>query len=312
VKIGIVGCGLVGSTAAYAMVMSGIGREIVLVDKNESRSRAEANDLYHAVPFANPLKLRAGSYTDLSGARAVIIAAGVNQKPGETRLELLQRNAAVFREVIPEVLRNAPEAILVIATNPVDVMTHVTIRYAREFGVPSSRVIGSGTMLDTARFRTLLGIHLGVDPHHVHGYVLGEHGDSEVLTWSLVTVGGMPLEDFCRRRDVCFDEQERRRIDHEVRRAAYAIIEGKGATYYGVGSALARLVEVILQDQRAILTVSSSTPEPWGGALGTTFSLPHLVGGEGILATFPPLLTGEEEQLLRASAQVISGITDGI
>jgi L-lactate dehydrogenase len=311
-KIGIVGCGLVGSTAAYAMVMRGIGREIVLVDKNESRSRAEANDLYHAVPFAHPLKVTAGSYADLRQSRAVIIAAGVNQKPGETRLELLARNAAVFRELIPEVLRYAPDAILVIATNPVDVMTHLTIRYAKEHGVPPGRVIGSGTMLDTARFRTLLGIHLGVDPQHVHGYVLGEHGDSEVLTWSLVTVGGMPLEDFCRRRNVQFDAEQRQRIDNDVRRAAYSIIEGKGATYYGVGSALARLVEVILQDQRAILSVSSSIPDLWGGATTTTFSLPHLIGGDGILATFPPLLTEQEDRLLRNSAEVITGITDGI
>lgn len=310
-KIGIVGCGLVGSTAAYAMVMSGIGREIVLVDNNEARSRAEANDIYHAVPFANPLKIRAGAYRDLAGSRAVIVAAGVGQKPGETRLELLQRNAAVFRSVVPQILRNAPDAVLVIATNPVDVMTHLTIRYAREFGVPATRIIGSGTTLDTARFRTLLGIHLGVDPHHLHGFVLGEHGDSEVLTWSLVSVAGMPLEDFCRRRGICFDQKERLRIDSEVRRAAYSIIEGKGATYYGIGSALARIIEVILLDQRAILSVSSSAPEAWGGD-AVTFSLPNLVGGEGIVATLPPALARGEEEALRASAEVIKRAVEGV
>lgn len=310
-KIGIVGCGLVGSTTAYAMVMSGIGREIVLVDHNEARSRAEANDIYHAVPFAYPLKIRAGSYDDLKGSRAVIIAAGVGQKPGETRFELLQRNAAVFREIVPQVLRSAPNAVLVIATNPVDVMTHLTIRYAREFGVPSTRVIGSGTTLDTARFRTLLGIHLGVDPHHLHGFVLGEHGDSEVLTWSLVNVAGMPLGDFCQRQGVCFDVEERQRIDTEVRRAAYAIIEGKGATYYGIGSSLARIVEVILLDQRAILSVSSSAPETWGGD-AVTFSLPHLVGGEGIIATLSPNLARDEEEALRASAEVIKKAVEGL
>ena len=286
------------------MVMEGIGREIVLVDKNEARSRAEANDLYHAVPFARPLKVTAGGYADLKGSRAVIIAAGVNQKPGESRLQLLQRNALVFRDIVPEVLAHAPDAVLVIATNPVDVMTHLAIRFAREYGVPSGRVFGSGTMLDTARFRTLLGIHLGVDPQHLHGYVLGEHGDSEVLTWSLVTVGGMPLEDFCQRRGVQFDDDQRRKIDLDVRRAAYAIIEGKGATYYGIGSALARIIDVILNDQRAILTVCSTIPKSWGeGEL--TFSLPHLVGGAGILDTFPPVLTDAEEGSLRASAGVI-------
>lgn len=310
-KIGIVGSGFVGSTAAYAMVMRGIGREIVLVDKNETRSGAEANDLYHAVPFASPLKVTAGSYADLSGSKAVIIAAGVNQKPGEGRLQLLQRNAVVFREIIPEVLTHAPDAVLVIATNPVDIMTHLAVRYAKAFGVSSSRVLGSGTMLDTARFRTLLGTHLGVDPQHLHGYVLGEHGDSEVLTWSLVTVAGMPLEEFCDRRGVKFDASQRQRIDHDVRRAAYSIIEGKGATYYGIGSALARIIEVILNDQRAILTVSTAIPESWGGA-NVTFSLPHLVGGEGILATFPPVLTDTEEGLLRASAQVIRGAVEGL
>lgn len=310
-KIGIVGSGFVGATAAYAMVMEGIGREIVLVDKNETRSRAEANDIYHAVPFARPLKVTSGGYADLKGSRAVIIAAGVNQKPGESRLELLQRNSAVFRTVVPEVLTHAPDAVLVIATNPVDVMTHLAARYAKEQGVPSGRVLGSGTMLDTARFRTLLGSHLGVDPHHVHGYVLGEHGDSEVLTWSLVTVGGIPLEEFCRLRGARFDAEQRQRIDLDVRKAAYAIIEGKGATYYGIGSALARIVDAILSDQRAILTVCSPLAASWGGG-DVTVSLPHLVGEAGVLATFPPVLTAGEEAALQASAGVVRGAIEGL
>jgi L-lactate dehydrogenase len=303
-KIGIVGCGFVGSTAAYAMVMAGIGREIVLVDQNEARARAEANDLYHAVPFAHPLKVRAGGYADLKGSRAVIIAAGLNQKPGESRLELLQKNAAVFREVVPRVLAGAPDAVLVIATNPVDIMTHLATHYARALGVPPGRVLGSGTMLDTARFRTLLAGQLGVDPQHLHGYVLGEHGDSEVLTWSLVTVGGMPLEEFCRLRGVCFAEKQRQELDSGVRRAAYSIIAGKGATYYGVGSALARIVEVILHDQRSILTVCSSAADSPADP-GLTYSLPRLVGGAGVLACFPPALSAAEQDALQTSAAVI-------
>jgi L-lactate dehydrogenase len=303
-KIGIVGSGFVGATAAYAMVMAGVGREIVLVDRDEARSRAEAQDLQHAVPFAHPLLVSSGSYADLKGSRAVIIAAGVNQKPGESRLDLLQRNAAVFREVVPQVLASAPDAVLVIATNPVDVMTHLAARYAKEFGVPPGRVLGSGTMLDTARFRTLLGSHLGVDPQHIHGYVLGEHGDSEVLTWSVVTVGGISLEEFCRMRGAQFGGAERAEIDRQVRRAGYSIIAGKGATYYGIGSALARLISVILNDQRAILTVSSSIPEAWGGA-NVSISLPHLVGGAGVLASFPPVLSYAEEEALHASAALI-------
>jgi L-lactate dehydrogenase len=205
---------------------------------------------------------------------------------------------------VPEVLANAPDAVLVIATNPVDVMTHLAERYAMEHGVPSGRVLGSGTMIDTARFRILLGNHVGVDPQNIHGYVLGEHGNSEVLTWSLVTVCGMPLADFCRLRDVQFDAAMRQEIDNGVRQAANSIIEGKGATYYGIGSALARIIDVILNDQRTILTVCTSIPETWGGA-NVTISLPHLVGGSGVMATFPPVLTYEEEESLHASAGVV-------
>ena len=195
-KIGIVGCGMVGSTSAYALVMSGVGREIVLVDLNRARAEAEANDIYHAVPFAHPLTVRAGDYPDLAGARVVVIAGGVAQKPGETRLQLLQRNADVFRQIVPSVLRHAPEAVLLVVTNPVDIMTHLAAHFAAEFGVPHTRVIGSGTTLDTARFRALLGRHFGVDPHHVHAYVIGEHGDSEVLAWSQATIAGLSLDEF--------------------------------------------------------------------------------------------------------------------
>ena len=184
-KVGIVGCGMVGSTSAYALVMSGVGREIVLVDINHERAEAEANDLFHAVPFAHPLTVRAGDYPDLAAARVVVIAGGVSQKPGETRLHLLERNAEVFHQIVPSVLRHAPDAVLLVVSNPVDIMTHLAAHFAAQLGVPHSRVIGSGTTLDTARFRALLGRRFGIDPQHVHAYVIGEHGDSEVLTWSL-------------------------------------------------------------------------------------------------------------------------------
>jgi L-lactate dehydrogenase len=308
-KIGIIGSGLVGSTAAYAMVMKGIGREIILVDKNEARAQAEADDILHAIPFSHPLRVAAGDYPDLADSRAVIITAGVGQRPGETRLQLLERNVTVFQEVVPQILTHAPAATLVVATNPVDVMTHLTAHYAAELGVPSSRVIGSGTTLDTARFRTLLASHFGVDPHHVHGYVVGEHGDSEVLTWSLVTIGGTTLENFCRLRDICLDEEVKQAIDHKVRRAAYNIIAGKGATYYGIGSALARIVDVILRDQRAILTVCTPMAE-MTGVSDVTASLPHLIGGEGILATLPLPLDEAEAAALRVSVQAIREAID--
>ncbi len=303
-KIGVVGTGFVGATAAYALVMRGVGREIVLVDKNTARAQAEADDLFHAVPFANPLEITAGDYPDLNGCRVVIIAAGVNQQPGETRLQLLERNAGVFRAVVPSILEHAPEAVLVVATNPVDVMTHLTARFAAEKGVPSSRVIGSGTTLDSARFRALLGRHLGVDSQHIHAYVLGEHGDSEVLTWSLVSVGGIPLEEFCRMRGVTLDDAVRADIDQQVRRAAYHIIQGKGATYYGIGSALARITDVILGQQQSILTVCTPVSEVVG-VPDVTVALPHLVGGQGIIATLLPDLNQTEREALGRSAGIV-------
>src|SRR3954452_6695838 len=303
-KVGIVGSGFVGATAAYALVMQGVGREIVLVDKNAARAAAEADDVRHAVPFAHPLDVRAGGYEDLAGCRVVVLCAGVGQKPGETRLDLLRRNAAVFREVVPAVLAAAPEAVLVVASNPVDVMTHLAARYAARCGTPPGRVFGSGTTLDTARFRSLLGGHCGVDSHHVHAYVVGEHGDSEVLTWSLATVGGMPLEAFARLRGIDLSDAVRQDIDARVRGAAYTIITGKGATYYGVGSALARIVDVILHDQRAVMTVGVPAADVVG-IRNVTVSLPRLLGGQGVLETFPLPLNEQESLGLRASAGVI-------
>jgi L-lactate dehydrogenase len=303
-KVGIVGCGMVGSSSAYALVMSGVGRELVLVDLNKARAEAEANDIYHAVPFAHPLTVRAGDYSDLSNARVVVIAGGVAQEPGETRLQLLQRNAEVFRRIVPAVLRHAPEAVLLVVTNPVDIMTHLAAQFAGAFGVPHSRVIGSGTTLDTARFRSLLGRHFDVDPQHVHAYVLGEHGDSEVLAWSQATIAGLGLDEFARVHGKPLTRSHRERIDENVRRAAYQIIAGKGATYYGIGSAVARIVDVLLHDQRAILSICTriaGVPD----CDGITLALPHLVGGQGALATIPLSLDASERKGLRGSAGIL-------
>jgi L-lactate dehydrogenase len=306
-KTGVVGSGFVGATAAYALVMRGVGRRLVLVDQNRARAEAEADDILHAVPFANPVEVTAGEYADLAGSRVVVVSAGVGQKPGETRLQLLERNAQVFKQVIPNVLQHAPQAVLLIATNPVDVMTHIAAHYAAEAGVPSTRVIGSGTTLDTARFRALVGRKLNVDSQHIHAYVLGEHGDSEVLTWSQVTVGGIPLQEFCTGREISICEDDYAAIDEKVRRAAYRIIEGKGATYYGIGSAIARIVEVILQDERSLLTVCTPMKDV-AGVQNVTVSLPNLVGGEGIIQTFFPKLNEAEMSALRASAQVVQSV----
>jgi len=310
-KVGVVGAGQVGSTAAYAMVMNGVGREIVMVDVSRERSQAQADDISHAIPFAHPLDIYAGEYADLAGSRVVVIAAGVNRQPGETRLQLLQRNTTIFHQVVPLVLQNAPDAVLVIATNPVDVTTHLTARFAAETGVPSSRVIGSGTTLDTARFRALLSDHLGVDPHHVHGYVVGEHGDSQVLTWSQVTIGGVHLSEYHEIRGIPLSEEIRADIDQRVRFAGRSIIAGKGATYYGIGSALARIVDVILHDQRAIMTVCTPQADV-AGVRDVTVSLPHLVGGRGVIATLPIALSPEETAALQASAQTVREAIDSL
>jgi len=307
-KIGVVGVGAVGATAAYALVMRGIGSEIVLVDIDKSRAKAEAKDIAHAVPFAHPIRVTSGDYADLAGSRVVIIAAGTARKPGESRLELLSRNAGIFRSIVPQIIENAPDTILLIATNPVDIMTHCTAVVAAELNIPSCRVIGTGTTLDTARFRALLGQYLGIDPHHVHGYVIGEHGDSEVMTWSLVSIGGVPLSEFAEQIERPVDQEVKDNIDEQVRYAGRDIIQGKGRTNYGIGSALVRITEAILKDQRSLLTVCTPVPEV-AGVSNVTISMPHLVGGEGILDTIllPLSLSRDEETALRASAALVKG-----
>ncbi len=308
-KVGIIGSGMVGSTAAYAMVIQGVGREIVLVDRDPARAKAEADDIAHATPFTNPTHVYAGDYPDLAGCHVIVITAGVGQKPGETRLQLLERNAAIFREIIPRIVTHAPNAVLLVATNPVDVMTHLAARYAAASGVPTQHVLGSGTVLDTGRFQALLGRYLGVDPHHIHGYVLGEHGDSELIAWSTVRVGGLSLEEYGRKRQVMLDRAVRDEITHRVRDAAYSIIQGKGATYYGIGAGLSEIVNVILDNRRSIITVCTPMAEI-AGVADVTVSLPHLVGGTGILATFPPVLSEEEQAQLHNSASIIRRAID--
>jgi L-lactate dehydrogenase len=310
-KVGVVGAGLVGSTAAYAMVMSGVGREIVMVDASRERAEAQADDISHAVPFAHPLDIYAGDYSSLAGSHAVVIAAGVNRQPGETRIQLLQRNAAIFRQVVPQVLEHASDAVLVIATNPVDVTTHLTAHFAARGGVASTRIIGSGTTLDTARFRALLSDRLGVDARHIHGYVLGEHGDSQVLTWSVVTVGGVHLYEYYEMRGMQINEELQADIEKRVRFAGKSIIAGKGATYYGIGSALARIVDVILHDQRAILTVCTPQAQV-AGVKDVTVSLPQLVGGQGVIATLPIALSSQEDTALHDSAQIVREAIDSL
>jgi L-lactate dehydrogenase len=282
-----------------------------LVDLDRGRAQAEADDIRHAVPFAHPVHVNAGDYSDLAGARVVVLTAGVNQQPGETRLQLLDRNAAIFHSIVPQVLQYAPDAVLVVATNPVDIMTHLTARFVAEFGANPNRVLGSGTTLDTARFRTMLATRLGVDAQHVHAYVIGEHGDSEVLVWSQVSIGGIPLEDYCRTQQIVLGDEARSDIDEKVRRAAYHIIQGKRATYYGIGAALSRIVNVILRDQRSILTVCAPVKEV-EGIEDVTVALPHLVGGSGVISTLWQPLTPTERSALKQSAQIVKSAIDTI
>ena len=300
-KVGIVGCGFVGSSAAYAMTLKGTPTEIILVDLNKKLAQAQAEDILHATPFSYPVRVVAGDYPQFEGAGIVILACGVGQRPGETRLQLLERNVEVFKKVVPKVLQFAPEALLLAVSNPVDVITQVVTKLS---GLSPGRVIGSGTILDTARFRALLGEHLGVEPVSVHGYVLGEHGDSEVLVWSSAKVGGVSIKDYGRQLGVDLTEEMKLRVDDAVRRAAYRIIEGKGATYYGIGAGIAQIVQAIRDDERRVLTVSSRTTS-MEELKGVCLSLPRVVGLKGILTELRPDLSDEEHLALEKSADIL-------
>ena len=300
-KVGIIGCGFVGSTAAYAMALMSAVSEIVLIDLNASLAQAQAEDILHATLFVRPIRITAGNYGDLAGAGLVVLSCGVGQQPGETRLQLLERNVKIFESVTSQVMRAAPDAVLLIASNPVDLITRVVAKLA---GIPPRRVIGSGTILDTARFRALLGEHLGVAPLSVHAYVLGEHGDSEVLVWSSAMMGGIPLLQFAEQMGRPVTKEVQGRIDDSVRNAGYRIIKGKGATYYGIGAGLAQIARAIRDDEQVVLTVSASTtgveylPE-------TTLSLPRIIGREGVHSLLQPVLSTDEQTALVKSAEIL-------
>ncbi len=307
-KVGIVGAGMVGSSAGYALALLGIANSVVMVDLNHDLAVAQAQDISHAVPFVSAAQITAGSYKDLAGAGVIILAAGVSQKPGETRLELLSRNAEVFRQIVSEVLKAAPDAILLIAANPVDIMTMISTRLS---GLPAERVIGSGTILDTARFRSLVGNHLGIAPQSVHAYVLGEHGDSEVLAWSNARAGSEPLLSFATQIGSPLTDAVKAQIDDGVRNAAYKIINGKGATYFGIGAGLARIIRAIASDQRDVLSVSMMTSHV-EGVRDVALSIPRVVGAGGITADLFPTLDYDERKALRESAEMLKETADAV
>jgi L-lactate dehydrogenase len=292
---------MVGASFAYALMQRSLTNEMVLIDANRGRAEAEAMDLQHGLPFVRPIVIRAGDYADLAGAAITVVTAGAAQKPGETRLQLLERNAAIFRQIIPPIAEHNPDGIIVVATNPVDIMTSLTIKYS---GLPAQRVIGSGTVLDTARFRSMLGEHYNVDPRSVHAYIVGEHGDSELPLWSTATIGGMRLEDYQPAGGEKIDLATRDRIFERTRDAAYAIIERKGATYYAIGLGLLAVVEAILRNQRSVLTVSSLMAGQYGVS-DICISLPTIVGSGGAEEVLLLKISPEEEDAFRRSATTL-------
>lgn len=298
-KVGIVGTGMVGSSFAYALMQRGIATEMVLINDVVERAVGEMMDLSHGLSFTKPMRIIAGDYPDLAGANVVVVTAGAAQKPGETRLDLLAKNAAIFRSIVPKIVRYNPDGIILIATNPVDLLTYISLK---ESGLPPAKVIGSGTILDTSRFRFLLGQYYGVDPRSVHAYIVGEHGDSEIPLWSLANIGGVRLQEFAPLQNKKYNQDDMNEIFVSVRDAAYEIIKRKGATYYAIGLGLLSIVEAILGNYRSVLSVSSLMTGQYG-VTDMCLSLPCVVGANGIEETLTLPMSKEEEEGFRASAE---------
>jgi len=300
-KVAVVGVGNVGATFAYALLLSGLAAEIVLIDANHAKAEGEAMDLNHAVPFSHPTRVWAGEMADCAGASVTVLAAGAGQKPGETRLDLVHKNANIWREIVPQIARHNPDGILLVATNPVDVLTYVALKLS---GFAASRVIGSGTILDTARFRYLLSQHFGVDARSVHAFIIGEHGDSEVPVWSSANIAGMRLPEFCRAHEINYDAEEMNRIFLQTRDAAYHIIKRKGATYYAVAAGLMRITQAILRNQSTVLSVSSLIQD-FHDLRDVCFSLPTVVDRGGVEKVLRLELDVTEVSQLQHSAGIL-------
>ena len=297
-KVAIIGVGSVGATTAYALAQSRLFSEIVLIDINRKRAVGEAEDLGHAMPFLSPIEIYAGDYRDISDAAIIIITAGAAQKEAQTRLDLIHGNLPIFKHVVQDICRVNTEAILLVVTNPVDILTEVTRRLS---GFPVGRVIGSGTVLDTARLKYLLGNRLGVDMRQVHAFIIGEHGDSELPVFSSANISGIDLAQFCGGGCVECGEADLQSLFEQTRDAAYRIIDAKGSTYYGIAEATRRIVTAILRDESAILPVSVA-PEGAYGIKGISISLPAIVGKEGVQRVIEMPLSPKESKMLQASA----------
>ena len=291
-KVAIVGCGFVGSSSAFALMQSGLFTEMVLIDVDRDRAEGEALDISHGLPFARPMNIYAGDYDDAADAAITVITAGANQKPGETRLDLVKKNVEIFKTIIPEIAARDYQGIILVVSNPVDVLTYVTIKLS---GLPLGRVLGSGTVLDTARFKYAIGQHLGVDPRTVHARIVGEHGDSEIAVWSTANVGGVPINSFCELRGFYDHEASMRRIAEGVKNSAYEIIEKKNATYYGIAMTVKRLCEAIVRDEKSVLPVSNLMEGDYG-LDDVVLSMPAIIGRGGMEQKVPISLSDEEQR----------------
>ncbi len=303
-KVAIIGCGFVGSSSAFALMQSGLFSEMVLIDADVNRAEGEALDISHGLPFAKPMKIYAGGYEDIADAAIVIVTAGAGQKPGETRLDLVKKNVEIFKSIIPEIAKQDFKGILLIVANPVDILTYVAAKLSK---LPQGRVFGSGTVLDSARLKYLLGEHLDVDNRSVHAFIIGEHGDSEMAAWSSANVSGIPLNDFCEMRGYFKHEESMKKILEEVKNSAYEIIEKKHATYYGIAMSVRRICEAIIRDERSILPVSSIQKGEYG-IENVALSIPAIVGREGVEKVVPIKLSDTEKKELIKSAETLKNV----
>ena len=308
-KVAIIGCGFVGSASAFALMESGLFSEMVLIDVDADRAEGEALDISHGTAFASPIDIYAGTYDDIADAGIIIITAGVGQKPGETRIDLVNKNVAIFKDILGEIRARDFSGILLVVSNPVDILTYVSVKLS---GLPECRVIGSGTVLDTGRLKHIIGEHLGVDPRNVHARILGEHGDSELIAWSSAHVAGIPLEDFYNMRieDGSYDKFRRETSDL-VKNSAYEIIKKKHATYYGIAMAVRRICSAIVRDEKSVLSVSNYMQGEYGIS-DIALSTPCVVGADGIEVRMPPSLNYREQEQMKASAQMLQDVAAGL
>lgn len=303
-KVAVIGCGFVGSSSAFALMQSGLFSEMVLIDADTKRAEGEAMDISHGISFARPMQIYAGNYDDITDAAIIVITAGANQNPDETRLDLIKKNAAIMKSIVGEIKKRDFGGILLIVSNPVDILTLIALK---ESGYPSNRVIGSGTVLDTGRFKYLLGEHLDVDSRSVHAFIIGEHGDSELAAWSNARIGGLKVNDFCELRGHFNHEQSMKKIFENVRNSAYEIIERKHATYYGIAMAVKRICEAIVRNEKSILPVSSLMTGEYG-LNDVVLSIPAVVDETGVQKVIPIELNDEELTKLKDSANILKDI----